>query len=1277
MQLAEANKKLLASFPRTFILILKHSFQFPLPNGLHARPASHLQNAARRFDATITLINGRNGRQADAKSVISLISADVKNEDPCTFVFSGSAPSFALDEFKAYLDGAFLDCDVPLPKVESLFRDLFIPRSLRKAGLGNYIVGATLCSGIGWGKVVVANGRKISVSSLHKEVGSLEKERSDIDRAIRAVGDSMSGEVVRGGESVEAQVLHAHLAILRDPAFREKIDEILKGKNVTAGEAILAACDSFSETLRKAENAYLHARVLDMEDVCTKLLRFLYGTEFAEDKLLLTEPSICIAGKLTPAQLLSLNRTFLKALVISEITAGSHTAILARSFNIPTVMCADRALIALREGQTGIVDANLGIVIPEVTEGVGHYYRHEQKVMARLLEKGSAAKLLEAKTIDGRIVTVSANIASDVEAVVAFDSGAEGIGLFRTEMLFMGGTAAPSEEAQAAVYTRTVKAAGGRHVTIRTLDIGGDKPVPYLGLPPESNPFLGYRGVRIYVEYSDVIKTQLRAILRAAEHGPVRIMVPMVSCPEEVILFKRLLAEARDGLRAENPTAAEAEVELGIMLEVPSVAFQMPQFCREVSFFSIGTNDLKQYFMAAGRDNMKVAPLYSTMHPPFLRLLRSLVDAAHAEGKPIGLCGEIAEQGKLLPFLVGLGIDEISVPSSRVAESKAMIRRLDFVRCSKLAEKILGAETQDEVLAGLEELGYVETDQAVLVSDLILLESEAATKEEAIKEMVDALHIVGRTKHPVELEEEIWLREDAYSTGFGQGLAIPHCKSKHLTASSVVVLRTKNGGNDIQWGSLDNIPVKLVVMLAMQDRPALAGSVNTLSFLSRLIMQDDFCARLFSETDPNILAMYILERLESKAAASSGMASQANGEEGGRGTVDTRIEEKEVISQDSWVVRSDQVEVSITRHGAQMAPVTFFRSDAEPVQPYYISPWQGEEVGLSVDGVLTPLRGDFFCLPFGGNDTLYHGEKHPPHGETAGVPWSLVGVQRAPGVTSVNLSVDTTVRKGRIDAQFSLVDGENVVYRRTCIHGFVGKTSFAHHAILSVPDEVGALSISASPFQFGMTCPYVFSNPQNGEYQSLAIGAEFSDLAHVPVIFGDQQDTDCSRFPARRGFADLLQTYDQVDGKQNPAWIAVVNTHSRFLWYALKDPARMPGRVLWMENHGRHGNPWNGRNRCLGVEDGCSFFDKGLAESVAPNIINERGIPTCVELKAESPYVINYIQGVVKVPVGFSRVEKVEFGPGGAVFVSSSGECVSAKVQYDFVFGASLSGACL
>jgi len=373
-------------------------------------------------------------------------------------------------------------------------------------------------------------------------------------------------------------------------------------------------------------------------------------------------------------------------------------------------------------------------------------------------------------------------------------------------------------------------------------------------------------------------------------------------------------------------------------------------------------------------------------------------------------------------------------------------------------------------------------------------------------------------------------------------------------------------------------------------------------------------------------------------------------------------------SQPAWVIRGTTVEAALTQAGAQMAPVKFCCDTPQPVQPYYISPWQDEKLVLDPP-VLVPLRGDFFCLPFGGNGAPYNGEKYLPHGEPAGAIWTFEGAGKNSGVTTLTLSLKTGVPRGRITKKLCLVDGHNVVYSQELLEGYSLRTSLGHHAILAVPEKEGALRIATSKFRFGMTSPVLFSNPVNREYQSFGMGKKFSDLRHVPLAWKDFEDADCTSFPARTGFADLLAVFSEPAEKleQQIAWTTATNEEAGYLWFSMRDPRVLPATVFWIENHGRHGQPWNGRNRCLGLEDVCSYLNEGLPVSAQPNCINQEGIPTALQLSPDRPTAVNYIQGVARIPAGFKLVKSVEFGPGMVTFVSVTGKKAAASVNYEFL----------
>lgn len=360
---------------------------------------------------------------------------------------------------------------------------------------------------------------------------------------------------------------------------------------------------------------------------------------------------------------------------------------------------------------------------------------------------------------------------------------------------------------------------------------------------------------------------------------------------------------------------------------------------------------------------------------------------------------------------------------------------------------------------------------------------------------------------------------------------------------------------------------------------------------------------------------------------------------------------KVVSGQPAWVVDNGEIEMAVTRLGAQMAPVVFDKH-REPFQPYYISPWQEESLPAISPPLLVPLRGDFFCLPFGG------GAGHPPHGETAGSAWTLDSLRQ----DGISLSLETRVCAGKVERHLSLVKGHPVVYARTVIRGMFGPMPFAHHSILALPDQERSLLVSTSPFTTGFVYPDLMADTTPGKCQVLMPGTQFQDFTEVPSRFVDRP-ADCSAFPVRTGSCDLIQTVESA--RTMPSWVAAVNTAEHWLWFAFKDTRIMPGRVFWMENRGRQGYPWNGRNRCLGIEDGCMYFDKGVAESAAPNPIRNLGFATTAEL-AGTPLEIRYVQGAVRVPENFDRVVRVEFQAGHAVFTALS--CAQAIVRVDWEF---------
>ncbi len=371
------------------------------------------------------------------------------------------------------------------------------------------------------------------------------------------------------------------------------------------------------------------------------------------------------------------------------------------------------------------------------------------------------------------------------------------------------------------------------------------------------------------------------------------------------------------------------------------------------------------------------------------------------------------------------------------------------------------------------------------------------------------------------------------------------------------------------------------------------------------------------------------------------------------------IKSEIIKGQKSWILENKNIRLCLTEQGGHMAPVVFMKDTEKSIEPFYINPWAEECLNLENEpDVLIPLRGDFFCLPFGG-DNSWNGEVHPPHGEAAGSMWSLVSDGKD---NSITLKIDTIARKGRVIKTIQLKSEENNLYISHIIDGFAGPASLGHHSIF--PGGTKKF-ISTSSIKFGYTNKYESAGYNQGEYYSLASLEKFESLDRVPTVWKDDQYTDCSVFPAREGFIDLLQVYNKP--QKDFAWSAVVVPEEGYLWFSLKDSEILPSTVLWMENKGRHQHPWNGRNCCIGVEDVCSSFADGLAVSAEKNFLNKEGIKTCHQIKEDSRLSVKYIQGVVRIPEGFDRARTIIKKDDGVEITSFSGKRVFTKVDTGFI----------
>lgn len=832
----------------------KYSFQFPLEHGLHARPASVLRDAADQHAASVRLVNHRNGIEANAKSVLSLVSADIRIGDSCSLLVDGESERESCDALTAFLTNIFPNCDEPLPGMSDDCGEAAPPPRVVESSGARAYRGVPAASGVAEASAFVVEPDPLP--DFPDTCADAKSAFAAFEAAVEETSAAIARSLKAASNATETDILNAHQAILRDPEFRDRVKVSIAAGN-SVGRAIADAQRYYSDLLGASESLYLRERVMDIRDVCLRLLRNLYPNAVVAARPEPAGPHILIAQDLTPSEFLAQDKSLLKGIVLSEGGATSHTVILSRAAGVPCIIGAREVHHLIVTGDPLILDAKRGIVLPDPPEEVRRYYHLEMERARKRREQLSVYLDAPGRTADGRHIEIAANAGSAEEAVAAFDGGAEGIGLLRTELLFMDREAPPSEEEQLAVYTGVIAAAKGRPVIIRTLDVGGDKPVPYLRLPDEPNPFLGYRAVRFYPEHEDLVISQVRAILRAAALGPVRVMVPMVSCLEEIRAMHSLVALVEADLRASG--VEHGQVEVGIMVEVPSAALMIAQLSEEADFFSIGTNDLAQYLMAVDRGNRKVGRLAGLLHPALLRLLMKIVDDAHAAGRWVGMCGEMAGMERMAPVLVGLGLDELSMAGPGVPGMKAAIGRWRTNECRAMVAAAAAQPTvadSEALVSSFSPEGqkFSELDEAITN-----LKSDAGSRDEAIKELVDLLSLSGRVSDPDMVEEAVWRREDVYATGVGYGFAIPHCKAKDVLVNSIGFLKLNK---PIVWNPQDDEPVSIVLLLAIRESEYGEAHLRIFAKLARKIMHDEFRERLLAEDDATKLVEFIQNEIQ-------------------------------------------------------------------------------------------------------------------------------------------------------------------------------------------------------------------------------------------------------------------------------------------------------------------------------------------------------------------------------------------------------------------------------
>jgi len=561
------------------------------------------------------------------------------------------------------------------------------------------IKGIGASTGIAIGKAFVVPSWEWEFSSDVVDVADLAKEYERLYNGIRSSKDeleSIKNDIVEVVGKESSQIFDVHLAILEDPVFMNEIESIIERQYKAAEVAVKEVIDKFVQMFDVIDDDYMKERALDIKDVGNRLLKHLLG-ESQQSIPSSDEPFILVTKELTPSQLAHLSPNQLLGIVTMLGGTHSHTAIMSRAMSIPFVLGLEGKLIRpIHSGDMLIVDGDEGKVFVNPDAETIAVYRERKKEWEHVREELQQLSHVPTVTRDGRSIHLAANINASGEAKTALQVGAAGVGLFRTEVLFMDRDALPNEEEQYAVYKEAAERLGGLPLVVRTLDVGGDKHLDYLQLHKEENPFLGYRAIRISLDRHDLFKTQLRAILRASAHGNVKLMYPMISAVHELRLANKLLAEAKAELHSEG-VPFNANLEVGVMIEVPSAAIIADVLAKEVSFFSIGTNDLVQYVLAVDRMNEKVAHLYEPYHPAVIRLLRMIVDAARGAGISVSVCGELAGDPNALPIWLGLGITELSVSVQSVLQVKKHLIESDAGECEQLLGAIEQCETSEAI----------------------------------------------------------------------------------------------------------------------------------------------------------------------------------------------------------------------------------------------------------------------------------------------------------------------------------------------------------------------------------------------------------------------------------------------------------------------------------------------------------------------------------------------------------------------------------------------------
>lgn len=562
--------------------------------------------------------------------------------------------------------------------------------------------GIGVSPGISIGKVFLKEeiGAKVEKKNIENISDEIAKLNDAIEKSLKEVKSIHEYALKNLGEK-EAEIFSAHKLMLEDPEFIGLIKGKIEDENVNAEWGVQEASNNYISILENMDNEYLKERAADIKDISKRLINNLMGIENISLSTL-EEEYIIVSKDLTPSDTAQMRKDKVLGFVTEVGGRTSHTSIMARTLELPAVVGVKDMTKSVKNNDMIIIDGEEGTVIINPTQDEINTYKEKRKAFEEFKNKLKELKNSKSISKDGYKVEIAGNIGTPNDIDKVIENGGEGVGLYRTEFLYMDRDKLPTEEEQFESYKIVAEKLEGRPLVIRTLDVGGDKELPYLEMPKEMNPFLGYRAIRLCLDRVDIFKVQLRAILRASAYGNIKIMFPMISSLKEFRDAKQILEEVKNELRVEKIPFNE-NIEVGIMVEIPSAAIQSDVFAKEVDFFSIGTNDLIQYTLAVDRGNENISYLYSQYHPAVLRLIKMTIENGHKEGIWVGMCGEAAGDERLIPILLGMGLDEFSMSASSILKARYIIKNISKIEMENMIEEILNLETPLQVKQYIDE----------------------------------------------------------------------------------------------------------------------------------------------------------------------------------------------------------------------------------------------------------------------------------------------------------------------------------------------------------------------------------------------------------------------------------------------------------------------------------------------------------------------------------------------------------------------------------------------